>query len=132
MTKRQRLDDDGNRIRQLELELELARLRREEASGDPPTADGGGDVDDIQSVPAPPPTPQTGSATANTATTPAAPTSQPPFRARGRGRGSARGGRQATFDHRGLQTVFVCESHDKIYCQECNHYERSDDYWRRQ
>ena len=40
--KRQRLDEDGRSIRQLELELELARLRREEAAdhqeAEPPSA----------------------------------------------------------------------------------------------
>ena len=132
MTKRQRLDDEGRRVRQLKLEWELARLHREEASVEPPTASSAGDGDKVQPEPTPPPTPQTGPATAPATTTPAAPSNQPSFRAQGRGRGGARGGRTATFDYRGLQTVFVCVAHDKIYCQVCNAYEQSDEYWRRQ
>ena len=132
MTKRQRLNDDGRRVRQLELKLELARLRCEEASGETSTAGGAGDGEAVQPDPTPPATPQTGPASAPASTTPAAPTTHLSSRARGRGRGGARGGRTASFDYRGLQTVFVCVAHDKIYCQVCNAYERSDDYWRRQ
>ena len=130
MSKRQRLDDDGRRVRQLELELELACLRREEASREATTTGGEGEEAVVQDETTPPPTPQTGTSSAPAATTPST-TSQPTSRGRGRGRG-ARGGRFASFDHRGLQTVFVCVAHDKIYCQMCNAYEKSLDYWNRQ
>ena len=131
MTKRQRLDDNRRRVRQLELELELARLRREEASREATAVGDAGEEEVVQADPTPPPTPQTGPTSAPAATTPAAPSAQPMSRGRGRARG-ARGGRYVSFDYRGLQTVFICVAHDKIYCQVCNAYERSDDYWRRQ
>ena len=145
MTKRARLDDDGRRIREMELELELARLRRQAeqdkdgVAGEAPTAGGAGELAAVETT-APPPTPQPGASSATVATTPATtapaatkpPSTGPPTsRGRGRGRG-ARGGRFSSLDNRGLQTVFVCVACDKIYCQQCNTYERLLDYWNRQ
>ena len=138
MTKRQRLDDDRRRVHQLELELELARLRREEASREETAAGGAGDEPVVEDESTPPPTPQTGTSSAPAATTPstAAPTpstaAQPTSQGHGRGRGGARGGRFASLDHRGLQTVFVCIACDKIYCETYNAYEKLLDYWNRQ
>ena len=145
MLKRARLDDDGRRVRQLELELELACLRRQDdqeeglAREDPATG-GAGEKEAVDKS-APPPTLQPGAAAATAATqsassAPAAATtpanSQMPSRGRGgRGRG-ARGGRFTSLDNRGLQTVFVCAACDKIYCQRCNAYEQARDYWARQ
>ena len=137
--KRQRLDEDGRRVRQLELELELARLRREEAEQEATAADGaeeGHDSEVPAVVPTPPPTPQAGpsSATPSSASRTSQHRVEPPTattRRRWRGRGGARGGRVAP-NERGLLTVFVCIKHDKIYCQECNTYERADRYWDRQ
>ena len=144
MSKRARLDDDSRRVRQLEQELELARLRRQDdqeegLAWEEPAAGGAGEkaaVDDS----APPPTPQPGAASATVATgtassapaaarTPA--NGQQPSRGRGRGRG-ARGGRFTSLDNRGLQTVFVCVACDRIYCQQCNNYEQAQNYWARQ
>ena len=143
--KRARLDDNGRQIREIELELELARLRRqndevarEEASSEPG-----------QAAPVQPPVPLSGTSAAtpaaasaatpatatpapptNAATTPAGP--EPQARGRGRrGRGGARG-RSFSLDNRGLQTVFVCVACDKIYCQHCNAYEQARSYWARQ
>ena len=142
MTKRARLDDDGRRVRELELELELARLRRqaeqddEGIAGDLPTAGGTGELAAVDET-APPPTPQSGTSSATVATRPtttAPAVSKPPAtvpptsRGRGRGRG-ARGGRFSSLDNRGLQTVFVCVACDRIYCQQCNNYEQARDYW---
>ena len=141
MSKRQQLDDDGRRVRTLELELELAHLRcDEEASREETAAGGDGEATVVDNETAPPPTPQTGTSSAPAVTTPstAAPTpstvAQPTSRWHGRGRGArgARGGRFASLDNRGLQTVFVCVACDKIYCQTCNAYEKSIDYWNRQ
>ena len=137
--KRQRLDEDGRRVRQLELELELARLCREEAEREATAAGGAEEGDDNKIpaiVPTPPPTPQAGasSATPSSAnrTTQQHVEPQPAAtRGRWRGRGGARGGRVAP-NERGLLTVFVCLAHDTIYCQVCNVYERSDQYWDRQ
>ena len=139
MSKRQRLDNDGRWVWQLELKLELARLCREEAEQEAaPTVDAEeGDDNEVPVVlPTPPPTPQAGtsSATPSTATRNRQQQVEPqPFVVRGRGRccGGARGGR-ASPSKRGLLTVFVCLAHDKIYCQVCNVYERSDRYWDRQ
>ena len=146
MTKRARLDDDGRRVRELELELELARLRRQDKqdddgrSGEVTATGGAGELSAVDNVTAPPPTPQSGTSSAPVATAPSttAPaatkpstTAPPTSRGRGRGRG-ARGGRFSSLDHRGLQMVFVCVACDKIYCQACNTYERSLDYWNRQ
>ena len=142
--KRARLDDDGRRVRQLELKLELARLRRqddqeEDFAREEPTAGGAGEKAAVDES-APPPTPQSGAtsatvATGTASTAPAAaktPTNAPPMsRGCGRGRG-ARGGRFSSLDNRGLQTVFVCVACDRIYCQECNKYEQACDYWNRQ
>ena len=139
-TKRPRLDDNAAKVRELELELELVRLRsqneaREEVSS------GAGDeapVEEAAKVPAPHPgTTAATPAAAPTATlapsqiTSATPTGQEPL-VRGRGRG-ARGarGRSFSLDNRGLQTIFVCEACDKIYCQNCNHYEQTSRYWAR-
>ena len=140
--KRAQLDDDGRRVRQLELELELARLRRqddEDAREEPPS--GVGEVAPVQDTAPPASQPGTSSAStaavepatpapSSTATTPAG--SQPPVR--GRGRGGLRGarGRFTSIDNRGLQTVFVCVACDKIYCQQCNAYEQARSYWARQ
>ena len=145
--KRQRLDEDGRRVRQLELELELARLRRDEAeqeaanTGD---AEEGDDNNVPVVIPTPPQTPQAGSSSATpSSATPSFATPSTANRTqrvepqpvavhgRGRGRGGARGGRAAP-NERGLLTVFRCVAHDKIYCQTCNVYERSDKYWERQ
>ena len=145
MTKRARLDDDGRWVSELELELELAHLRRQDdqedkgVAGEVSTAGGAGEQAAVD-VTAPPPTPQSGASSATVATTPATtapaatkpPSTAPPMsRGRGRGRG-ARGGRFSSLDNRGLQTVFVCVACDKIYCQQCNTYERLLDYWNRQ
>ena len=142
--KRARLDETGRQVRQLELELELARLRRqddEDAREEP--SSGVGQAAPVQDTTAPPASqPGTSSATpaaastatsapsTTTATTPAGP--EPP--ARGRGRGGMRGarGRSFSLDNRGLQTVFVCVACDKIYCQHCNAYEQARSYWARQ
>ena len=138
-SKRPRLEDSAAKIREMELELELAKLRsqnevpREEVSC--------GAADEVQ-VEEPAKTPATHPGT--TATTPAAatPATEPPplttttssssHDVRGRGRG-ARGarGRSFSLDYRGLQTIFVCERCDKIYCQSCNHYEQTKSYWDR-
>ena len=138
MTKRARLDDDGRRVRQLELELVLARLRcQDDEDGSREESAAGGDG---TAEPAPTPAPQTGPSSAPAASTQStdAPTplttAQHTSRGRSRGRGArgARGGRFASLDNRGLQTVFVCVACDKIYCQACNAYEKSIDYWNRQ
>ena len=138
-SKRPRLEDSAAKIREMELELELAKLRsqnevpREEVSC--------GAADEVQ-VEEPAKIPATHPGT--TATTPAAatPATEPPplttttssssHDVRGRGRG-ARGarGRSFSLDYRGLQTIFVCERCDKIYCQSCNHYEQTKSYWDR-
>ena len=134
MTKRARLDDDGRRVRQLELELELARLRRddEDASREETAAGGDGVEPVVDSEPAPPPAPQTGPSSAPAATPSTAPTAtaaRTTTQGHGRGRGAPRGGRFASLDNRGLQTVFVCVACDKIYCQACNENKKSLDYW---
>ena len=72
--KRQRLDDEGRSIRQLELELELARLRREEAA-DQEVELLSVDETENNRAPAPPPAPQS-----NTAETAAPPPSTPQLR----------------------------------------------------
>ena len=141
--KRPRLDETGRSVRELELELELARLRRqdEDAREDPPS--GAGQPAPVQDTTTPPASqPGTSSATpaaASTATTaPSTTTATTPAgqepQARGRGRGGMRGarGRSFSLDNRGLQTVFVCVACDKIYCQQCNAYEQARSYWARQ
>ena len=140
MTKRARLDDDSRRVRELELELELARLCRQDeqdydgGSGEVSAAGGDG-----TNQPDPPPAPQSGTSSAPAAASqttddPTPSTAQPTSWGHSRGRGprSAQGGRFASLDNRGLQTVFVCIACDKIYCQSCNAYKKSLDYWNRQ
>ena len=140
--KRPRLDDNAAKVRELELELELARLRsqneavaREEASSGP-----GQEAPVEESARPPAPQPGTSAATpaATSAATPAPPTNasstsagpEPQARGCGRGGRGARG-RSFSLDNRGLQTVFVCVACDKIYCQHCNSYEQACRYWAR-
>ena len=140
MSKRARLDDDGRRVRQLELELELARLRRQEDEAhDREEPSGGvGDVAAVQDSSPPTSQPGTSSSTAAAEQATPAPSSAartpantlPPSRGRGRGRGAR--GRFSSLDNRGLHTVFVCVACDRIYCQQCNNYEQARDYWARQ
>ena len=145
--KRARLDETGRQVRQLELELELARLRREDEDAReeaPSVAESAATVQDTTA----PPTSQPGTATLTTTPTPAAvstatpapttataatPAGSEPARGRSRG-GGMRGtrGRSFSLDNRGLQTVFVCVACDKIYCQHCNAYEQARSYWARQ
>ena len=143
--KRQRLDGDGRSIRQLELELELARLRREEEEETNTTAAG----DEIEELPPPPPPSTSTPATANnirqsTQQTPAASSQHPAGSSqqgqerggRGGGRGGragliGQGGRGRRFQRGGLLTVFVCIAHDDLFCQVCNAYKSSTDYWKR-
>ena len=159
--KRQRLDEDGRRVRQLELELELARLRREEndqesaAAGDVAEEDDSEDPVVVPTPPPPPPAPQAMPYVATPATAPrnrqqradlttprAGPSSvaasnatrnrqHPPALIRGRGRGRDGGHGGRAPRERGLLTVFVCLAHDVIFCQDCNTYEPSDRYWER-
>ena len=145
--KRPRYDDDGQQIKQLELELELARLRREEAEqrqanaeqtpgqaeepGTSGQSSGGTSTSTPQSAAAP-------LATTTAAPPPATPQQQLPrpqmpiaqhLQAnRGRGRVQGRGIGQT---NRSLATVFVCTAHDNLFCQTCNFYEKSGDYWDR-
>ena len=138
-SKRPRLEDSAAKIREMELELELAKLRSQNEVPREEVSCGAGDevqVEEPAKIPATHP--------GTTATTPAAATSatEPPplttttssssHDVRGRGRG-ARGarGRSFSLDYRGLQTIFVCERCDKIYCQSCNHYEQTNRYWAR-
>merc|ERR1712002_849126 len=136
-----RLEDSAAKVRELELELELAKLRNQNEAAREEVSSGAGDeapVEETATVPAPHPgTTAATPAAAPTATlapsqtTSATPTGQEPL-VRGRGRG-ARGarGRSFSLDYRGLQTIFVCEACDKIYCQKCNHYEQTSRYWAR-
>ena len=149
--KRPRLDDQGKSIRELELEIELARLRREAAT--PGHNDQGQDEpgpSGAQAVAAPQaPQPHLQSPMEAVPTTPAAqrhpiqppapqplplpalpPTPQPNAGLQG-GRGG-RGGRGVRVRNTGLTTVFVCVNHDHIFCQRCSFYEPSDEYWARQ
>ena len=148
--KRARLDDTGRQVRELELELELARLRRQDDEvAREESSSGPGQAAPVQGTSAPPAShPGTSAATpaAASAATPATATSAPPTnaatttpagpepQARGRGRGGRGGarGRSFSLDNRGLQTVFVCVACDKIYCQHCNAYEQARSYWARQ
>ena len=150
--KRARLDDNGRQVRELELELELARLRRQDDEvAREESSSGPGQAAPVQGTSAPPvshpgtsaatpaaasaatPAPPTTAATTapptTAATTPAGP--EPQARGRGRGGRGARG-RSFSLDNRGLQTVFVCVACDKIYCQHCNAYEQARSYWARQ
>ena len=140
--KRPRLEDSAATVRELELQLELAKLRSQNEAAREEVSNGAGDeahVEEAVKVPAPQPgTTATTPAAAPTATqappqtTTATSSGQEPL-VRGRGRG-ARGarGRSFSLDNRGLQTIFVCERCDKIYCQSCNHYEQTSRYWARQ
>ena len=129
--KRPRLDDDACSIRQLELELELARLRREETPQQQARVESepAGEDDNELSVDTHPP--QSGAT--STPSIGGRQHQQPPSTGpsghatsgRGRGRGGYRG------DTRGLLTVFVCTTHDQIYCQICAKYESSAKYWER-
>ena len=138
-SKRPRLEDSASKIREMELELELAKLRSQNEVPREEVSSAAGDEVQVEEQAK---TPATHPGT--TATTPAAATSatEPPplttttssssHDVRGRGRG-ARGarGRSFSLDYRGLQTIFVCERCDKIYCQSCNHYEQTNRYWAR-
>ena len=135
--KRPRFDDDGRSIRQLELELELARLRREEtaqhqASVEREQTPAGEDDIEVSVVDAHPPHPPQSGSTSTPSNgdrqhlqTPSTGPSGYVTRGRGRGRGGNRG------DTRGLLAVFVCTTHDQIFCQICSKYESSAKYWER-
>ena len=137
--KRPRFDDDGRSIRQLELELELARLRREEtaqhqASVEREQPPAGEDDTEVSVVDAHPP--QSGSTSTPSNgdrqqyhQTPSTGPSGPVTRGRGRSRGGNRGGNRG--ETRGLLTVMVCTTHDQIFCQICSKYESSAKYWER-
>ena len=53
-----------------------------------------------------------------------------PQRGGGRGRG-VRSRQNYAHTNRGLLTLFVCDLHDVIYCQQCCHYESGNKYWAR-
>ena len=120
-SKRPRLEDSAAKIREMELELELAKLRSQNEVPREEVSCGAGDevqVEEPAKIPATHP--------GTTATTPAAATSatEPPplttttssssqdVRGPGRGARGARG-RSFSLDYRGLQTIFVCERCDK-------------------
>ena len=140
-SKRPRLEDSAATVRELELQLELAKLRSQNEAAREEVSSGAGDdarVEEAVKVPAPQPgTTATAPAAAPTATQAPPQTStttssgqEPMVRGRGRGARGARG-RSFSLDYRGLQTIFVCERCDKIYCQSCNHYEQTGSYWAR-
>ena len=134
--KRPRYDDEGCQIKQLELELELARLRREESAmrqaNDSSIADQEGEPGPSNRAAneTPVATPRSASAppAAATSTLTPKPRQQLPLpglasvpnqqvnRGRGRGRGVARGGRV----QREFGTVFVYVTHDDLFCKSCN------------
>ena len=141
--KRPRLEDSAASVRELELQLELAKLRSQNEAAREEASSGVGDagqVEEAARVPAPQPgSSATAPAAAPTATQPTQASTttttpsghEPVVRGRGRGARGARG-RSFSLDYRGLQTIFVCERCDKIYCQSCNHYEQTGSYWARQ
>ena len=133
--KRQWLDGDGRSIRQLELELELARLRREEEEEASTLTTSAAAEDEVEELPPPPPPSTSTPATANNnrqnpQQTPAASSKQTAGSyQQGQGRGGRRGGRGGHARHAGrggrgghversgLLTVFVCIVHDDLFCQ---------------
>ena len=140
-TKRPRLDDNAAKVRELELELELAKLRSQNEAREEVSSGAGGEAPVEETTTTPASHPGTSSAATSAAApsativppppTPATTTGQEPLvRGRGRGGRGARG-RSFSLDNRGLQTIFVCEKCDKIYCQTCNHYEQACRYWTR-
>ena len=136
--KRPRLEDSASKIREMELELELAKLRSQNEVPREEVSCGAGDevqVEEPAKIPASHPgTTATTPAAATTATEPppqTTSTSSSSQDVRGRGRGRGARGRSFSLDYRGLQTIFVCERCDKIYCQSCNHYEQTNRYWAR-
>ena len=140
--KRPRLEDSASSIRVMELELELAKLRSQNEVPREEVSCGAGDEVQVEE-PVEEPAKIPASHPGTTATTPAAATTatEPPPQTtstssssqdvRGRGRGRGARGRSFSLDYRGLQTIFVCERCDKIYCQSCNHYEQTNRYWAR-
>ena len=143
MSKRPQLEDNAAKLRVLELELEVARLKAQtEPTGGEEASGGAGEaatVDAEETPPAPHPGVPAASSAVTTSTSAPTPTTttttttsqEPLMRGRGRGARGARG-RSFSLDFRGLQTIFVCEACDKIYCQTCNHYEQTGRYWARQ
>ena len=122
-TKQPRLDESAAKVRELELELELAKLRSQNEAREEVSSGAGEEapVEETATVPAPHP----GTSAATSAAAPSATTAPPPITpatttgqeplARGRGGRGGRGarGRSFSLDNRGLQTIFVCEKCDK-------------------